>query len=87
MINSFAHPHAFVLRADTRLDMLPANVEGAVDDATLASQLTPLERNVWLVLASAHEANGNIAEAINAVKNWESSIHLLQQIEDRNREA
>jgi hypothetical protein len=68
LINSFAHAHALFLRADSRLDMLPANVEGAIDDATLASQLAPSERKVWLVLASAHEANGNIVEAINAVR-------------------
>ncbi len=91
MINSFAHAHALLLRADLRLDKcrrhrnerelhvgeVPLDhahaayteiVEGAIDDASLASQLTPSERKVWRILASAHEANGNIVEAINAVR-------------------
>lgn len=70
MINSFARAHALFLRADARLDMSPADIAGAVDDATLASQLAPSERKVWRVLSSAHEANGNIMEAINAVRKW-----------------
>lgn len=71
MITSFAYAHALLLRADVRLDMSPANIAGAIDDATLASQLAPSERKVWRVLSNALEANGNIEEAIDAVRNWE----------------
>ena len=47
--------------------MKPANIEGAITDATLASEIKPNERKAWRVLASAHEAEGNIKEAINAL--------------------
>ena len=67
LLNSFAHARALTLRADARLDMKPANIEGAITDATLASEIKPNERKVWRVLASAHEAEGNIKEAINAL--------------------
>jgi hypothetical protein len=69
LVNSFARARALFLRADARLDMSPKNIAGAIDDATLASKLAPSERKVWRVLSNAHEANGNIAEAINAVRN------------------
>ena len=70
LINSFAHAHALFLRADARLDMSHANVGGAIADASLASRIAPSERKVWSILASAHEANGDIVEAIKAVRQW-----------------
>lgn len=74
LMNSFAHAHALFLRADARadarLDMSPANIAGAIEDARLASRIAPSERKVWRILANAHEAKGDIVEAVNAVRQW-----------------
>merc|ERR1712194_216663 len=68
LLNSFAHAHALCLRADARLDLSPPNKGGAVADAKLSSQISPAERKVWRVLESAHEAEGNVQDAIEAVR-------------------
>ena len=65
--NSFARAHALYLRADTRLET--SNIEGAVADATTASQVAPNEGKVWRVLACSLEADGRIKDAIDALKN------------------
>lgn len=68
LLHSFAHAHALLLRADARLDLSPPNNDGAIADATRSSQISPAERKVWRVLESAHEAEGNVPEAIAAVR-------------------
>eukprot|EP00571_Detonula_confervacea_P012329 CAMPEP_0172300916 /NCGR_PEP_ID=MMETSP1058-20130122/2915_1 /TAXON_ID=83371 /ORGANISM="Detonula confervacea, Strain CCMP 353" /LENGTH=256 /DNA_ID=CAMNT_0013010863 /DNA_START=54 /DNA_END=824 /DNA_ORIENTATION=- len=68
LLNSFAHAHALYLRADARLEMAPPNIDGAIADAKLASEIAPTERKVWRVLASAEEVGGNIKEAIDAIR-------------------
>ncbi|KAL3823890.1 hypothetical protein ACHAXA_005472 [Cyclostephanos tholiformis] len=70
LLNSFAHAHALFLRADARLDMNPPNIEGAIEDAKLATGLAPDESKGWRVLAYAQEAIGNIEGAIDAFREW-----------------
>jgi predicted TPR repeat methyltransferase len=70
LLNSFAHAHALFLRADARLDMNPPNIEGAIEDAKLATELAPDESKGWRVLANAQEAIGNIEGAIDAFREW-----------------
>ena len=70
LLNSYAHVHALLLRADARLDMVPPNVDGALDDARMASQIAPTEGKVWRILANAEEAGGNVEQAIGALKEW-----------------
>lgn len=65
LLNSFAIAHALYLRADTRLES--SNIEGAIADATTASQIAPNEGKVWRVLACANEAGGRIKDAIDAL--------------------
>ena len=64
----FAWSHALYLRADARLDLSPQDVEGAIADALLASQLSPTDFRVWRVLANAQEAGGEVEKAINALR-------------------
>jgi len=53
------------------LELTPTpNIDGAIADATLASQMVPTERKVWRVLASAQEAGGNVEDAMEAVREW-----------------
>ena len=68
LLNSFARAHALVLRSDARLDEAPPDVDGAVADAILACQISPTERRAWRVLASAHEAGGNLRDAMEAIQ-------------------
>lgn len=50
------------------MELSPPNKDGALADAKLSSQISPTERKVWRVLESAHEANGNIKDAIVAMR-------------------
>jgi len=68
LVSSFAHAHALFLRADARLELNPPNIDGAIADAKLASQISPSEGKAWRVLASAYEAGGNIKDAIAAIE-------------------
>lgn len=61
---SFAMFHALTIRADARLDA--NNVDGAIDDATLASKIFPSEGKAWRILAMAEERRGSIDSAIMA---------------------
>ena len=38
----------------------------------MAVSIVPKEIKAWRVLASAHEADGNIEEAIRVVREWKS---------------
>ena len=67
--NSFVHARALYLRADSRLSH---NVDGAIEDAKSAAEIAPTVGKVWRVLANAHEANGDIDGAINALREWAS---------------
>jgi (2Fe-2S) ferredoxin len=64
LMTSFAMFHALTFRADARLDA--NNVDGAIDDATLASKIFPLEGKAWIILAMAEERRGSIDSAIMA---------------------
>lgn len=70
LLNSFAHAHALFLRASARLDMNPPNIEGAIEDARLATELAPTESKGWRALAYAQEASGNVQGAIDAFREW-----------------
>lgn len=72
MCNSFAHAHALFLRADARLDKDPPNIEGAIEDAKLATEIAPTESKGWRALAYAQEASGNVQGAIDAFREWAS---------------
>jgi predicted TPR repeat methyltransferase len=66
--------------------MTPPNVEGAIEDAKLATELAPTERKAWRVLANAQEASGNIQGAIDALREWASvdisfSVKAKKEIE------
>jgi len=65
---SFARAHALYLRADARLDL--DNIEDAIKDAKLSTQINPQEGKAWCKLSRAHEAKGNINEAVKATKEW-----------------
>lgn len=67
--NSFVHARALYLRADSRLSH---NVNGAIQDAKSAAEIAPTVGKVWRVLANAHEANGDIEDAINALREMAS---------------
>ena len=67
--NSFVHARALYLRADSRLSH---NVDGAIEDAKSAAEIAPTVGKVWRVLANAHEANGDLDGAINALREWAS---------------
>ena len=64
LISSFAMFHALTIRADARLDA--NNVDGAIDDATLASKIFPSEGKAWRILAMAEERRGSIDSAVMA---------------------
>lgn len=64
LMTSFAMFHALTFRADARLDA--NNVDGAIDDATLASKIFPSEGKAWRILAMAEERRGSIDSAIMA---------------------
>jgi len=65
---SFARAHALYLRADARLDLNKIN--DAIKDAKLSTQINPQEGKAWCKLSRAHEAKGNINEAVKATKEW-----------------
>ena len=65
---SFARAHALYLRADARLDL--DNIDDAIKDAKLSTQINPQEGKAWCKLSRAHEAKGNINEAVKATKEW-----------------
>jgi|EP00970_Alexandrium_tamarense_P004229 cytochrome c-type biogenesis protein CcmH/NrfG len=68
LVESFAYMHALFLRAGVRLELMPSNVEGALEDARLATKLDPSEAKAWRVLARAEEEGGNVKEAIDALR-------------------
>jgi (2Fe-2S) ferredoxin len=67
LANSFVHARALYLRADSRLCY---NVDGAIQDAKSAAEIAPTVGKVWRVMANAHEANGDIEDAIDALREW-----------------
>lgn len=68
LVASFAHAHSLLLRANANIAL--NNVDCAIDDATLATELAPNEGKAWRALSSAEEASGNILDAIEALKQW-----------------
>ena len=69
---SYAHGHALYLRSDVRLEKSPPDIHGAIQDAKMAVSIVPKEIKAWRVLASAHEADDDIEEAIRVVREWKS---------------
>mmetsp|Transcript_18582 Transcript_18582/g.26154 ORF Transcript_18582/g.26154 Transcript_18582/m.26154 type:complete len:254 (-) Transcript_18582:180-941(-) len=69
---SNAMAHALMLRADTRLEMIPLNLDGALQDSKCASEMRVegFEGMAWRIRADAEEASGNILGAIDAMENW-----------------
>eukprot|EP00984_Skeletonema_dohrnii_P013872 scaffold5804_cov117-Skeletonema_dohrnii-CCMP3373.AAC.9 len=65
LMNSYAMFHALTIRADARLDT--NNIDGAIEDARLASKIFPSEGKVWRILASAEEQRGSFDGAIVAL--------------------
>lgn len=65
LMDSFAMFHALTVRADARLDS--NNINGAIEDAKLASTMFPSEGKVWRILAAAEEQRGSINGAIMAL--------------------
>jgi len=65
LMNSHAMFHALTIRADARLDT--NNIDGAIEDARLASKIFPSEGKVWRILASAEEQRGSFDGAIVAL--------------------
>eukprot|EP00986_Skeletonema_menzelii_P009788 scaffold4559_cov145-Skeletonema_menzelii.AAC.2 len=63
---SYAMYHALIIRADARLDT--NNVDGAIEDARLASKILPSEGKVWRILAQAEEQKGSFDSAIVALR-------------------
>ena len=68
LVASFAHAHSLLLRANANIAL--NNVDYAIDDATLATELAPNEGKAWRALSSAEEAKGNILKAMEATKQW-----------------
>jgi Flp pilus assembly protein TadD len=66
LMTSFAMFHALTIRANARLDS--NNIDGAIDDAKLASKMFPSEGKVWRILATAEEQRGSIDGAIVALR-------------------
>ena len=68
--NSRALAHALVLRGDARLELIPMNVQGAIDDCLRALEIDDVGGRAWRVLADSQEADGKIDEAICSVSRW-----------------
>ncbi len=66
LMTSFAMFHALTIRAGARLDT--NNVDGAIEDAKLASKIFPSEGKVWRILATAEEQRGSMDSAIVALR-------------------
>lgn len=45
-------------------------INDAIKDAKLSTQIAPQEGKAWCKLSRAHEAKGNINEAVKATKEW-----------------
>ena len=65
LMTSFAMFHALTIRADARLDA--NNIDGAIEDAQLASKIFPSEGKAWRICAAAEEKRGSIDSAIIAL--------------------
>ena len=66
LLISYAMFHALIIRADARLDT--NNIDGAIEDARLASKILPSEGKVWRILAHAEEQKGSFDSAIVALR-------------------
>mmetsp|Transcript_43679 Transcript_43679/g.65968 ORF Transcript_43679/g.65968 Transcript_43679/m.65968 type:complete len:83 (-) Transcript_43679:1337-1585(-) len=58
------------MRADARLELIPPNIQGALEDIQIASSILPTDAKVWRVMADAQEANGDIKAAVKSVMKW-----------------
>jgi len=63
---------SFVQRADVRLVKTPCNVDGAVNDSIMATQIDPQNGKSWRLLAEANEAAGNVEDALMALRIYAS---------------
>ena len=67
---SKAFAHALVMRADSKLEMIPCDIKDALKDAYLATEIDDIHGKAWRTIADAEERDGNTIKAIEAVSKW-----------------